>query len=391
MISLNEAFRIVESAKVFPEHETISFLNANNRVLAENIFSDLDFPSFDRSAMDGFACKESDIHQTLEIVETIPAGKVPENIITNGKCAKIMTGAMIPEGADCVLMVEFTEMTDHNHVHYLKDKTKKNIRYRAEDLKKGDVVLTKGTILKPAHIAVLASVGAVNINVFKKINVGIISTGDEIVEPENKPELSQIRNSNAYQLMAQVEQCGANAIYIGKAADNESSTYEFIRKAIAASDIILLTGGVSMGEFDHVPGILKKAGFDILFQKIAVQPGKPTTFGIKDNKFVFGLPGNPVSSFIQFELLVRHLIFRMMGHNYQPVILQIPIADDYRRKKAERMSWFPVTINEKGLAVPSEYHGSAHIFALTEANGLTYIDEGKELIQKGDLVNVRLI
>jgi len=391
MISLNEAFQIVINQKVFPEIEEVDFLDAIDRVLAENIYTDIDFPSFDRSAMDGYACKWSDIHKILEVIEIIPAGKVPEKEVFEGQCAQIMTGAMIPKGADCVLMVEYIEKMDNTHIRYLKDRSKTNIRYKAEDLKSGDLVLEKGTLLYAAHLAVLASVGAVKVKVYRQPQIGIISTGDEIVEPNLKPELSQIRNSNAYQLMAQVIKTGAKASYIGKASDNKESTFEFINKGLENSDMIILTGGVSMGEFDHVPAILKKSGVDILFQKIAVQPGKPTTFGLKGSKFIFGLPGNPVSSFIQFELLVKHLILKMMGNHYQPPVIRIPMENEYRRRKTERMSWFPVSINDSGNAVPAEYHGSAHLFALTNAQGLSYIDAGKEVIEKGELVNVRLI
>jgi len=391
MISLEEAYNIVMGTEVKLQTEKVPFTNVLNRVLAENIFADDDYPGFSRSAMDGYACHIADINKELKVIEIIPAGKIPEKKIGNGEASQIMTGAMLPEGAECVLMVEDIEKTGKNTIRYLKEKTKANIRYQGEDLKKGDLVLKTGELIMPSHIGVMATVGATNCLVYRKPSIGIISTGDEIVEPDQKPEISQIRNSNAYQLIAQVQKTGAEPIYLGKADDNEESTYNLINKGFLECDMLLLTGGVSMGEFDFVPNILLKAGFSILFQKIAVQPGKPTTFGIKNDKIIFGLPGNPVSSFIQFELLVKPLIYKMMGHQFNPLQIRLPMKEEYQRKKTERMSWFPVRINNEGKLIPMNYHGSAHIFALSQAHGLSYIEAGKEIIHKDELVDVRLI
>ncbi len=391
MILLEEAYKIVMDSVELMKTEKINFTNSLGLILANDIFSDIDMPPFDKSAMDGYACKMTDINQELQVIEVIPAGKSPEKEIQSGECAQIMTGAMIPNGADCVLMVEHTEKTADNRIKYLKEKTKDNICYKAEDVQTGQKVIEKGTLIKPQHIAILASVGATEIEVYQKPKVGVISTGDEIVEPHVKPGPSKIRNSNGYQLFSQIERCNAIANYVGIASDNEEDTYHVIMKAMEENDVILLSGGVSMGEFDFVPYIMQKAGIDIKFQKIAVQPGKPTTFGTKESKRIFGLPGNPVSSYIQFELLVRPLLAEMMGHTFNPLQISMEMGIDHSRKRSERMSWYPITIADNGTVIPASYHGSAHIHGLESADGISFFPIGKAEIKKGEKVHVRLI
>jgi molybdopterin molybdotransferase len=320
----------------------------------------------------------------------IPAGKSPEKEITSGKCSKVMTGGVVPEGADTVIMVEHTEETRENRIRFVKEKTSSNVCYTGEDIRTGDKVLEKGTIIRPQEIAVLASVGVVNPEVFTQPVVGIISTGNELVEPEIKPGLSQIRNSNASQLMAQVKEVNAIPGYFGIAKDTEESTREIITRALNQSDVVLLTGGVSMGDFDYVPKVLNDLGIEIKFKSIAVQPGRPTVFGTRAGKYLFGLPGNPVSSFVQFELLVKPLIYRLMGTRYQPKIFELPMGKTYTRKKAKRKSFLPVTIKD-GKIFPVEYHGSAHIHSYIFADGIVSIEIGNTTLEEGTTVHVRQI
>ncbi|NLJ07073.1 MAG: molybdopterin molybdotransferase MoeA [Sphingobacteriales bacterium] len=391
MILLEKAIKIVLESISVKDPEEINLMEALHRIIAEDVFSDLDMPAFDRSAMDGYACKMKDIHRELKVIEVIAAGQFPQKVIHDGECSQIMTGAPIPEGADCVLMVEDIEKTGENTIRYKKEKTKENIRYQGEDLKKGQIVIKAGTCLEPAHLALLATVGKAKVTVYQRPVVGIISTGDELVEPDQIPVKSQIRNSNAYQLYGQVIKNRAIPLYFGIAEDKADVLYNAIKNALEKSDILLVTGGVSMGEFDYVPEIMNQLGIEIKFQKMAVQPGKPTTFGVKGQKLIFGLPGNPVSSFIQYELVVKPAVYRMMGLNYHPAPLYLPFGIEYTRKQTERMAWFPVVLNEKGEIIPSEYHGSAHINSLADAFGIASIEIGKSKIEKGELVHVRLI
>ena len=387
MITFEEALNLVLDSAIETNVENVDMINSLNRVLAEDIFSDIDMPPFDKSAVDGYACKKADINNELELIEVIPAGKKPDKDIQSGQCSKIMTGAMLPIGADCVVMVEDTVSSD-KRVKFVKETTSINICYKAEDIKKGALVLNKGIIIKPQDIAVMASVGAVNPKVSCQPKIGIISTGDELVEPSVIPEISQIRNSNAWQLIAQVQKAGAYANYEGIAKDDKESTYNKIASAFSDNDIVLLTGGVSMGDFDYVPEILNEMGVNILFKSIAVQPGRPTVFGLKDNKYIFGLPGNPVSSFVQFEMLAKPLILKMMGCIEEIPVLNLPMGIDYRRKKTERKAFIPVNIKD-GLIFPVQYHGSAHIHAYAFANGLIWMEKGQSELRKGEAVNVR--
>lgn len=393
MIKFEEAFNMVQNAAhALQDYERINFTDALGRILAEDIYSDIDMPPFDKSAMDGFACRRADIHNDLKIVEVLPAGQIPLKIIGQNECAKIMTGAMIPKGADCVLMVEHTDEVSENKIRFTNQKTNTNICYFGEDIKKNNQVLSKGICIKPQHIAVMASVGCTQPLVSRKLKVGIISTGDELVEPNLYPAQSQIRNSNGYQLIAQVERAGGIPNYIGIAEDSEEVTFATITNALAENDIVLLTGGVSMGDFDFVPDIMFKAGVDIQFRSMAVQPGKPTIFGTyKQQKYIFGLPGNPVSSYTQFELLVRPLMLNLMGINELPITIKLPMGAEYKRRKSERKSFLPVNISVDGKIYPVEYHGSAHIHSYVAANGITSIEIGKERLEIGELVDVRQI
>jgi molybdopterin molybdotransferase len=389
MITIEKAYDIVMRNSYHLETERILFKDSLGRILAEDVHSDIEMPPFDKSAMDGYACRSEDLKNTLEIIETIPAGKTPEKLIGKNQCAKIMTGAPIPKGADCVVQVELVEVIG-NTVRINEIPHKTNISYQGEDVKIGTKVLSKGIKVEAAHIAVFAAVGYTNVLVYKQARVGIISTGDELVEPQDKPSVSQIRNSNGYQLLAQVKACGAIANYIGIAEDTPEDTFNKVSEALNENHIVLLTGGVSMGTFDFVPQVLEKAGVKIEFDAIAVKPGKPTTFGMAGKKFCFGLPGNPVSSYVQFDLLVKPLIYKLMGLDYKPLDIQMPMGVDYNRKGAERKSYFPVFI-ENGEVFPVNYHGSAHIHALSSAHGIASIEIGKKEIKKGERIHVRQI
>jgi molybdopterin molybdotransferase len=237
----------------------------------------------------------------------------------------------------------------------------------------------------------MASVGHTIVNVKKRPLVGIISTGDELVEPSEKPGISKIRNSNSFQLCAQVDRAGGAGINLGIAADDESATSEILEKAVKENDIVIISGGVSMGDFDFVPSVLERIGVKILFDRVNVQPGKPTTFGIHSKAVVFGLPGNPVSSFIQFELLVRPFINAMMGYKWMPVEHNLPMAVNYERKSSVRMGLVPVIINENMEVTPVDFHGSAHLTALSHSDGIITLLPGLKSLQKGELVNVRQI
>lgn len=391
MISFEEAYETVMQYAIPLGIEEVRLDELLNRIIAEDIVSDMDMPPFNKSAMDGYACRREDLACDLDVIEEIPAGKIPLKKISRNQCSGIMTGAMVPKGADCVIKVEQTELAGVDKIRFTGGKTADNICLRGEDVRKSEPVLRRGTRIQPQQIAIMASVGAVYPKVYRRPTVGVISTGDELVEPDSRPGDSQIRNSNACQLIAQVRSVGAIPDYGGIARDTSESTREKIEKSLARNDVILLTGGVSMGEYDLVPEIMTNMGVQQKFQRIAIQPGKPTIFGVKEEKLCFGLPGNPVSSFVLFELIVKPLLYGLMGHQYSPVNVIIPMAVGYERKKSERKSWLPVRINEDGEVEPVDYHGSAHIYSLNEAVGLISIPIGETTLHKGEKVHVRLI
>jgi molybdopterin molybdotransferase len=389
MITLEEAYEQVLGAAFLLDTERIPYGDSLNHVLAGEVFSDMEMPPFDKAAVDGYACRREDLDDEMKVIEVVPAGKQPEKSLGRGACTRIMTGAMLPAGADMVVMVEDTVMTARGTVRFVRSTSANNICYRAEDLKKGERVLQKGTLIRPQEIAVMASVGCTEPLVFRRPVVSLLSTGDELVEPDQTPVIPQIRNSNAAQLAAQLRKMNLTAFYGGIAEDHPQSLHDHIEEALQHGDVVLLTGGVSMGEYDYVPAVLDDLGFQILFRKIAVQPGRPTVFGSRDQKLLFGLPGNPVSSFVIFELLVKPMLYKMMGHDFKPLALRLPLGVDFSRRKSERKTLLPIRIMADGTAVPVDYHGSAHIHSYTGADGIMVIDIGVTSLRKGELVDVR--
>jgi len=391
MIVFEDALKMVLKSGKILGVEKLDFMNTVGRVLAEDIRSDINMPPFDKSAMDGYACRREDMANEMTVVEKIPAGNFPKKELKKNECAKIMTGAPVPKGADTVIMVEHTRQLSYNKIIYLREDSNSNICKLAEDVKQGDIVLKKGTLIQPRHIPILASVGATEVWVYKRPKVAIISTGNELVEPGFKPEPSQIRNSNAYQMIAQVQQLGLKAEYLGLAKDTRKDTRRMLDKACQMADIILLSGAVSMGDFDFVPLVLKEMGIEILFHGVQTQPGKRTIFGTSRKQWFVGLPGNPVSSYVQFEMLIKPLVYKIMGANYHTPYYRMPMCESYHRKNADRKAFVPVIITEDGKVKQVEYHGSAHIHALSYAQAFMLVEQGVTTLKKGDLADVRPI
>lgn len=387
MIPLKEAIKILNEIPVFPREEEIPLEEAAGRILAEDIFSPIDMPPFNKSAMDGYAVNSSDNSECFQVVEVIPAGCVPEKKVSPGQCAKIMTGGMLPEGADRVIRREVTEEKD-GVIRLTGDDTEQNVCFKGEDIKTGDRVLERGTLLRPQEMAVAASVGKEILKVYRKPVVGIAATGSEIVKPGFPLKKGQIYDSNTYSLGAQLKQMGVPLKKTIRIADSPSDIKTTLSGLLETCDLVLISGGVSMGDYDYVPGILEELGVRLHFKKVAIKPGKPTVFGSKDKTIVFGVPGNPVSTFVIFEIFIKPFIYRMMGHEFKPLIIKGKLKRELRRRKSTRTAFFPVYISEGEVEFPS-YHGSAHILALTQANGLIRMPAGQNFISEGDLIDVR--
>lgn len=395
MITFEKALEIVHSHARLTGTELVPLQQSSGRVLAQDIVADIDMPPFDKSAVDGFACCKADLTsdipsgQPLRIIDTIPAGAISRVTLTAGTCARIMTGAMVPAGTHGVVMVEDTSMTEIDLIRFKKPGSL-NICYKGEDIREGDKLIDRGTLIRPAHVAVLASVGIHQPLVYQQPSVAIISTGDELTEPDILPGPGKIRNSNAYQLWAQAFRITRRIDYMGIAPDEPSRLLHMIAEAMEHHEVVLLTGGVSMGDYDFVPSMLKKAGLEIYFEKIAVQPGKPTVFAGKAEKFVFGLPGNPVSSFVLFELLVKPFLYKLMNHFEPSLNIEVQMGVPWSRKKTDRKAFVPVRL-AGGKAFPVTYHGSAHINAYTGAEAILGVEIGQREIAAGELVYVRLL
>ncbi|KAF0133124.1 MAG: hypothetical protein FD145_1428 [Candidatus Saganbacteria bacterium] len=357
-------------------------------VLAENIYSDIYMPPFDRSAMDGFAINSKDPSKVFEIIEDIPAGTAPKKKIHTGQCARIMTGAMLPLGADKVVKVEDARLISDHALRVTHYENKTNISKNGEDIKAGKKILNIGVKIRPQEIAMLAAVGKTMVKVFRRPRISIISTGSELVEPSLKPKIGQIRNSNSSMILAQLKRRGICGKYLGIARDKFDFTVKLIKKGLENSDILLLSGGVSVGDYDFVKEALKKCEVKIHFNKIAVKPGKPTVFGTKGEKLIFGLPGNPVSVFAVFELFVVPALDKIVGRKAGTNLKKYILLNDFIRRDANREQYFPIMLGEKGVKLIA-FHGSAHILALTKANGLMQIKKGIKKIKKGTMVDVR--
>lgn len=391
MITFEEAYRIVTESSFRLGKEVVGLGEAAGRALVVAVRSDMDMPPWNKSAVDGYACHHEDLGHELTVVETVAAGVMPSKEVMPGTCSRIMTGAAVPAGADYVFMLEDSEELTGGKVRFTGRPGNDNIAKAGEDIMKDQTVLRAGHIIKPQDIAVLASVGAMEVTVSCRPKVGVISTGNELVEPDRTPAGAQIRNSNAAQLMAQITRAGATGRYYGIARDEAAAIETLLKKALEENDVVLISGGVSFGDFDMVPEVMRSLGLTMHFDQVAMQPGKPLTFCTGEKKAVFGLPGNPVSTFVQFEVMVRPFLNRMAGVSIQEPMLQMPLATDYSRKRAERLSWIPCTITPAGEAKPAEYHGSAHITAFTNAWGVITIPRGQSWIQKGEMVSVRQI
>ncbi len=389
MILFEDAVSTIMQKAVQTGAERADFRDSLGRVLAEDVVSDIDMPPFDKAAMDGFACRRSDLGDEMKQTGVIAAGDVASGAVSPGECMKIMTGAKVPEGADTVIMVEQSQETREGYVRFTGSRTTPNIAYMGEDVKKGEVVLKKGVLIRPQHIPVLAATGCTRPLVAKRPVVSVIATGDELINPPEMPPPGKIRNSNSFQLEAQIRDMNCVLGWSGLVSDRIEDLSQAINGALEESDVVIVTGGVSAGDFDFVPKVMLSNDVEILFGKVAVKPGRPTVFGLRGKSRIFGLPGNPVSSFIIFETMVKPLLYAMMDHSFCSGEEDRVIGVDLKRKKADRTEFRPVRRTLDGMVVPVEYHGSGHIHAISLADGLMRIPKGVDNIKKGSTVYVR--
>jgi molybdopterin molybdotransferase len=369
-------------------------------VLAEDVVSDLDMPPYDKALMDGYAVRSADLaggRATLEVIEEITAGRTPARAVGAGQASRIMTGAPVPGGADAVVVVERTRLLANGRVQ-VEDRPARpgqNILFRAQELRRGEVVLAAGTRLRPQEFGLLATVGRTAVRVTPAPRVAILSTGDELVEAAQVPRPGQIRNSNGPMLVAQVCRAGALPRYLGIARDRMDSLAPLIAEGLQAH-VLILSGGVSAGKLDLVPGALGEAGVAARLHQVALKPGKPFFFGIRDRPgsprtLVFGLPGNPVSSLVCFELFVRPALRRLRGlAEAGPHHVPATLTEDFPYR-SDRPTYHPAFLTAEGDGYrvrPVPWLGSADLRALTRANALMVLPAGDHQHRKGQRLEV---
>ncbi len=389
MTDVNEALRLMLSYAKKTNPEEVTLDESFGRVLAREVFADSDMPLFNRSTMDGYAIHSSDLDKNPEVIGLLPAGSQQLFKLEKGKALRIMTGAPVPEGADMVVPIEDCQVSE-NRVSF-KPIKKSNISLKGEDYKTGDVLLTTGTFIEPQHLAILAAAGYTKPVVYSKVRVGIIVSGNELVESEQTPAGSQIRNTNGPMLISLCRQHNLLINNYGVISDEPEVTRQVIEKAISENDVVLVSGGISGGDFDLVPGAIEQLGGQIIFRKVNIQPGKPFLFALINNKPFIGLPGNPVASLVTFHVLANPFLQAMMGRKLQPRELNLPLQNDFARSGGQRLTYIPLYVNPNGQIEMIRYNGSGHLHSYADANAMAILEPGQNKFSKGDLIRVRLL
>ena len=376
----------------FMPSELVALPDCIGRVLRDNVRADADSPPFNRSIRDGFAVQASDVGTVpaeLDVVGESRAGRSFNGTVSGGQCCEIMTGAQVPDGADAVVMVEDTERLSDTHVRILRAVTSgRSVQATGTECREGDLILEPGRRIQAGEIGILASLGCAEVRVSRRPRVAIVSTGDELVEVDKTPGPAQIRNSNSFTIFAQVLEAGGDPTMLGIARDDADDLRSKLSDGLRY-DMLITSGGVSMGKYDLVEGIFAEYGVEIGFDKIAMKPGKPTVFGWKDRTFVFGLPGNPVSTIVSFQLFVRPLIHRLLqlsdaGNTFLDAVLTEEVRCD-----PARAACVPAGVSfEEGQyqVAPVAWKGSSDLVGLSRANSYVLIPQREGVLEKGTSV-----
>lgn len=394
MISFEEALARLDSELDgrLVEARDVPVGEARGRVLAEAPLSRLDLPPFDKSAMDGYAVMDGDERDSYRVLEKVAAGQCPTRPLEPGTATKIMTGAPVPAGAGRVVMVEDTDGGDRA-VRVFRHGGRSNICPRGEDLRTGQEVLPAGTVLDPLAVANLIACGIGTVHVRRRVRVAIVVTGDELVSSADElaalPEetrAGKIIDSNGPMLAGLCEAGGLEVVSRCRAPDAPDRLAAAIAEAVGRADIVVLTGGVSAGDFDYVPAALAAAGLRIVFDRVAIKPGKPLTLAAGPACVALGLPGNPVSVFLSFHLFVLRAASLLAGAGPGDRHATVALAREFAQRRADRSSFVPCRLNDVGRAEPVDYHGSAHLLGLTGADGFIRIPVGAARLPAGESV-----
>ncbi len=397
MIAVEEALQTILREAEPLGTERLPLREAAGRVLAEEVAADSDQPPFPKAMMDGYALRAADLRVVpaeLAVVEEIPAGRVPARALREGETARIMTGAPLPEGADAVQKVERTEEAGPGRVRILEAVSPgAHVASQGQEIRAGESVLHSGTRLTPPRLGVLASVGRAQAWVVRAPEVNIAVTGDELVEAGRVPGPGRIRNSNGPALAARARAMGARVGEMGIIPDDPEALRECIRRGLGR-DFLLLSGGVSMGVHDLVEEALAAEGVNLLFRKVAIRPGKPAVFGRKGSCLVFGLPGNPVSSLVIFEVLVAPSLRKRMGMGSpEGRFLEAALEEEVRQSPG-RTAYLPGNLrfaDGSARIRPVPTRGSADLLAHSRADALFIVPSERDFLPAGERVRVLLL
>ena len=376
-----------------PSSERVALGDSLARVLAEGIAADREYPPFPRATRDGYAVRSSELRSLparLRCVGQIKAGDAFQGDVGVGECVEIMTGAAVPTSMDAVVMVEFTRREGGAVSIERAAVPGENIVPKGAECGRGDVVLTKGTRIRAQEISVAASVGRETVQVFRRPRVAILSTGDEVVEVGQSPNPVQIRNSNAHSLAAQVRRAGAEPIVLSIAPDEKIRLRELVEQGLG-TDLLLLSGGVSMGKYDLVEEVLAELNAEFFFTGVKIQPGKPLVFGRAGKTYFFGLPGNPISTMVTFELFARSMVDALSGAQPSPLLFFLAELSSEITTKIGLTRFLPgrlIPTIERPKVSPVPWHGSGDVFAQAKADCLLVVPPDRERIATGELVTV---
>lgn len=395
--------KVIEGIEIL-DIEEVALEDSDQRILADDIVADHDVPPFNRSPYDGFAIiaedtSQADFHHPIEfeVIETIGAGSVAKNKVTKGKAIRIMTGAAIPEGANAIVMLEQAKEDENNpNKITIKRPFKQgdNISWQGEDTQKGTILLKKGVPITPGIKAVLATFGYALVKVYRKPRVGVIATGSELLEVNEPLVPGKIRNSNAHMVMAQIKKAGGEPIYFGQLPDDLDASYQAVEQALNQVDVMITTGGVSVGDFDFLPAIYDRLGVEVLFNKIGMRPGSVTTVAKLGNKRLFGLSGNPSACFVGFELYAGPTLKLLMGHQKPHLEKDQAILNKDFPKPNPFTRFVRCRIersNGEFHVTPVGLDKSNVVTSLAEANALTVLPGGTRGYESGMKVDVLLL
>ena len=396
-LQVSEAQRVVlESVATFGA-EQVKLEQSLGRVLAEEVRANRDQPPYDISAMDGYALRSADLGSvpaTLEIIEDIKAGDMPSKTLASGQCARIMTGAPMPQGADAVIRVEDTEASPDNRVQINQSvKPGNDIRRLGENMRNGEVVLSPGTAITPGVIGVLATVKRAQVQVYRRPRVAILSTGNELEGLDEPVDPNKIPNSNSYALMGQVQALGIEPVLLGIARDDPDELARYLKRGLEY-DVLLVSGGTSVGVHDYVRPTIEALGAQMLFWRVAMKPGHPVAFGKVGEKIIFGLPGNPVSSMVCFEEFVVPALRRMMGHaRTHRRTIEARMTHNVKHQPG-RTEFIRVLLaqGQGGYAATSTgAQGSGMLLSMARADGLAVVPADCNGLVAGSPVTVQLL